>query len=164
MPLSSLISQTTLTQNVQGYLMDTVTTTQKWSQRWLGWPLPRLGRGRPFSLVGRGSSSSGRRVLMQGRGRGMGVGAAAGGTTPRPRSPAVSWEPTPNTPDTCIGCPTGQEGTRRGRGAPRPLSMCHSRWQHPGCPPSPASSTLRTKSPPRLLEAPATPRGPEPLP
>lgn len=54
MPLSSLISRTTLTQNVRGYLMDTVTTTQKWSWRWLGWPLPRLGRGRAFSLEGRG--------------------------------------------------------------------------------------------------------------
>ena len=101
---------------------------------------------------------------MQGCGGGTGVRAAAEGTTPHPHSPAVSWEPTSNTPDTCIGCPTGREGTRRGRGAPRPLSTCHSCWQHPGCPQSPASSTPRTKSPPHLLEAPASPRGPEPLP
>ena len=44
-----------------------------------------------------------------------GGGGAAGGTTPQPRSPAVCWE---LTPDTCIGCPAGREGSRRGRGCP----------------------------------------------
>ena len=83
-------------------------------------------------------------------------GGASGGTVPPPPcSPAVSWGPTPDTPDTCIGCSTGREGGRRGGGARWPPSTCHSRWQHPG----PASSPASTKSLPRLLEAPAPPRG-----
>ena len=104
--------------------MDTVTVAQKWSRRWLGWPLPRLGRRRAFSLVGMGRQLLREEGPRAGMWRRHGGGGAAGGTTPHPRSPAVSWEPTPDTPDTCIGCPAGLEGSRSGQGVPAGLCPC----------------------------------------
>lgn len=133
MPLSSLISH--LTQNVQGYLMDTVTTTRNGAAV-AGLASPRLGRGRPFS-GGEGQQLLREEGACRDVEEAWGWGQLQGAPPPPPAVSAVSWEPTPNTPDTCIGCPTGQEGTRRGRGAPSALPTCHSRWQHPGCPPRP---------------------------
>lgn len=50
---------------------------------WLGWPLPRLGRG--DLLVGGGSSSSGRRVLMQDVEEAWGWGQLQGAPPPPPQ-------------------------------------------------------------------------------
>lgn len=131
-----------------------MTIAQKWSRQRLGWPLPRLGRRRAFSLVGRG------RQLLTEEGPRAGTwrrhrGGFRGNRAPPPCSPAVSWGPTPDTPDIRIGCSTGREGSGRGGGARWPPSTCRSCWQHLGS----ASSPPSTKSPPHLLEAPAPPRG-----
>lgn len=123
-------------------------------------PHPRPGeRGRPFSLSGRGMAPQGGGVAScRDVEEAWGWGRPEG-TTPPPQPCCEAGSPHPNTPDTCIGCPTGQRAPG-GQGCPLSASVhVPFHWQHPGCPRPPASSTLRTKSPPRLLGHPAPPEG-----
>lgn len=118
--------------------MDTVTTAQKWScGGWAGL-CPAWGGGDSLLWWGGVAAPQGRWCLRADVEEAWGWGSCRG-HHPRPRSPAVSAKPNPNTPD-CDGCPTGQEGT-----GVVPLASVHVPFPPAATQVSsaPASSTLR---------------------
>lgn len=114
----SLISQTyPLTQNVQGYLMDRDHHSEMEPAVKAGL-CPAWGGATLSGGEGVAAPQGGEGCSCRDREEAWGWGSGRGHHPRPPQASAVSWEPTPNTPDTCIGLPHWARGHQEGQGCP----------------------------------------------